>query len=380
MTVRLAQQDHDSLRMLAERWAALRTRAPKLRARDAASELGVSELELLACEQRAEGVKTTWLKPPFEELLRALPGIGRCMALTRNEHAVLEVKGCYGGVALGPHAGQVVGEGIDLRVFLSRWRYGVAVEAPHPQRAGERRRSLLLFDACGVAVHKIFLEPEGNAPAWDALVGALACPAPTVLELETPTPGPRPRKDFDEAARAAFCAAWEAMTDTHELFGLLREHRLTRVQALRAVWPQRAYPVEPESLGHLLGQVAADRTAIMIFVGNPGCIQISSGPIHNVVRRGPWLNILDDGHNLHLREDHIGSAWVVHKPTRTGRISSLELYDDAGETMAMVFRKRKEDQPAEDASWSAKLAALPRRTELHLQAMAPQATATEVAS
>ncbi len=378
MSARLAPQDQDSLHALATRWSALRARAPKLRARDAAAQLGVSELELLACEQHAEGVRVTWLTPRFDELLRGLPAVGRCMALTRNEHAVLEVKGRYGGVKLGPHAGQVVGEGIDLRVFLSRWRHGVAMEAPHPQRAGERRRSVLLFDASGVAVHKVFLEPEGEVAAWNSLMSSLACPAPSVLELAAASSSPTPRHDFDERARAAFCAAWEAMTDTHELFGLLREHRLTRVQALRAVWPQRAYPVEPSALGHLLGKAAEDHTAIMIFVGNPGCIQISSGPVHNVVRRGPWLNILDKGHNLHLREDHIGSAWVVHKPTRTGCISSLELYDDAGDTMAMVFRKRTEDQPAEDASWSAKLAALPRRALLELAT--PRATAPEVAS
>lgn len=360
MIARRAPQDHDSLRALRERWAALRNRAPGLRTRDAAAQLEVSELELLASEQHGGDATITWLAPRFDELLRALPRVGRCLALTRNEHAVLEVKGHYGGVTLGPHAGQVLGQGIDLRVFLSRWRHGMAMDAPHPQRAGQRRHSLLVFDACGVAVHKVFLEHEGDVAAWRALVAELACPPPAVLELDAPPRPPAPRASFDEAARHAFCAAWEAMTDTHELFGLIREHRLTRVQALGAVWPKRAYPVERSAMALLLEQVAHDRTAIMIFVGNPGCIQISSGPIENVVRRGPWLNLLDDGHNLHLREDHVASAWVVHKPTRTGCISSLELYDAAGETVAMVFRKREDDQPAEDASWSSKLASLPR--------------------
>jgi putative hemin transport protein len=53
------------------------------------------------------------------------------------------------------------------------------------------------------------------------------------------------------------------------------------------------------------------------------------------------VNVLDPGFNLHLREDHIASAWVVKKPTVDGLVTSLELFDAQGDTIAMFFGERK---------------------------------------
>jgi putative hemin transport protein len=62
--------------------------------------------------------------------------------------------------------------------------------------------------------------------------------------------------------------------------------------------------------------------------------------------------VLDPGFNLHLREDRIASAWVVKKPTVDGTVTSLELFDAAGETIAMLFGKRKPGLP-EMPEWQA---------------------------
>jgi hypothetical protein len=75
---------------------------------------------------------------------------------------------------------------------------------------------------------------------------------------------------------------------------------------------------------------------------------------------GPWLNVLDPGFNLHLREDLIASAWIVRKPTADGVVSSLELFDAGGCTIAMLFGERHAGQ-AEQPAWRALLAQLRRR-------------------
>ena len=67
---------------------------------------------------------------------------------------------------------------------------------------------------------------------------------------------------------------------------------------------------------------------------------------------GPWVNVLDPGFNLHLREDHIASAWVVKKPTADGLVTSLELFDAQGETIAMFFGERKPGK-RESCEWRA---------------------------
>ena len=338
---------------LAARWRALKDASPELRIRDAAAKLAVSELELVAT---TVGVTARWLDGDMAALLHGLTGVGRCMALTRGEHAVSEVRGRYGGVELGPHAGQVVGEHIDLRVFLSQWKFALALDE-HDPRHDTRRRSLQVFDGSGTAVHKIYLEPEGDLDAWTALIDHHLAPSPPALTLAAAPPKPPARPDADVDADA-LRAGWDAMTDTHEFFHLLRKHEVTRTQALRLAGSARARRVTDDALARVLGDASETAMGIMIFVGNRGCLQVFSGAVARVKRMGPWMNVLDPGFNLHLREDRIASSWVVHKPTRSGVVRSLELYDADGETIALVFRKRDDRDLAEDPDWSALLGGL----------------------
>jgi putative hemin transport protein len=94
----------------------------------------------------------------------------------------------------------------------------------------------------------------------------------------------------------------------------------------------------------------------MIFVGNRGMIQIHTGPIARVVDAAGWLNVLDPEFNLHVRSADVAETWVVRKPTRDGIVTSLELYDRAGETIALVFGRRKPGTP-EREEWREQLAA-----------------------
>jgi len=65
---------------------------------------------------------------------------------------------------------------------------------------------------------------------------------------------------------------------------------------------------------------------------------------------GPWINVLDPGFNLHLREDLVTQVWLVKKPTTDGVVTSIELFDAQGEFIAYFFGKRKPGIP-ETTGW-----------------------------
>jgi putative hemin transport protein len=75
--------------------------------------------------------------------------------------------------------------------------------------------------------------------------------------------------------------------------------------------------------------------------------------------------VLDPGFNLHLREDHIASAWIVRKPTVDGLVTSLELFDADGNVIAMLFGERKPGKPELD-QWRALVETLLKDHELCL--------------
>jgi putative hemin transport protein len=325
-------------------------RAGASRHRDIAAQLGVSEGELIAAHVRASpqprGLRAQRLRAEWPRLIAALETVGPVMALTRNASCVHEKIGIYREASANGPAGRemglVLGGDIDLRVFYSRWAHGFAVD-----EAGDKgvQRSLQFFDASGTAVHKVFAKPTTDMAAWEQLVAGYVSGDHTPgLEAAAP-PAPAAEKPDSDIDVRTFHQAWASMRDTHEFFALLRTHGVTRTQALRLAEARFVRPVDAASAQQVLSGAAATGTPIMVFVGNPGMIQIHTGPVKKVAVMGPWLNVLDPGFNLHLREDHIASAWVVRKPTSDGLVTSLELFDAQGETIAMFFGERKPGRP-----------------------------------
>lgn len=337
---------------LAARHAELLAQEKGLRRRNAADRLGVSELELLLAG--GDGAVATRLRPDFKDILGRVPSLGPVMVLTRNESIVHEKTGPYNTPSFDGMVGLVVGDEIDLRIFLWAWAHAVAVTEPGPR--GDRE-SLHFFDKAGGALHKIYLVDGSDRAAFAALGAAFAQIDPAPLALEPLAPAKAPLADA-EIDLPGFLAGWDGLQDTHAFHGLLMRFKLARQQALRLAGAERARPVAPQGLRAVLEAAAASATPIMVFVGNPGIIQIHTGPVRKLMATGPWFNVLDPAFNLHILEPTITHAWVVYKPTVDGTVTALELFDASETLIASVFGKRKPGQ-AEDPAWRALVAALP---------------------
>lgn len=319
---------------LRARYEELKQSQPQLRARDMASALGVTEVELVA--SAAGGVESTMLtyeRP--QDVFRELGALGRVMALTRNDWCVHERKGSYLDVKAEGPVGLVLGPDIDLRVFFKDW--ASAWDVKH----GELR-SLQFFDRAGVAVHKVYLQPQSNVAAYEALVDKFRAAEPVwpaISAIETPV-------EPDTAADPqGLRTGWLALKDTHDFFPLLKRFKVSRLGALRAAGTDLAQEVPADTVKRMLEGASALGTEIMCFVGNHGMIQIHSGPVHNLKEMGEWYNVLDPDFNLHLKTTGIASAWIVNKPTTDGWVTSLELYAPTGELIAQFFGARKPGKP-----------------------------------
>jgi putative hemin transport protein len=324
---------------LALAWREFRAAHPDVRIRDAAAKLGCSEGELIASQCGDDVLR---LRSDFPALLAALPALGRVMALTRNDHAVIEKHGVYDGVSVRGHMGLVLGGAIDLRLFMAHWRHAFAVT--EAGKAGPRR-SLQAFDADGSAVHKIYAVHDTNAVAWDALIDGFRADDQGPGLAVTPRPATPAEKPDAQVDVAGLHAAWAALKDTHDFFRLLGQFGVTRTQALRLASPQMVTPVAADSHRKVLNAAAASGLPIMVFVGSPGCIEIHTGPVHRVMESGGWFNVLDPDFNLHLREAGIASAFIVRKPTSDGIVTALEGYAADGEAVVQFFGQRKPGSP-----------------------------------
>lgn len=335
-------------RSLYQAWQALRAEQCGLRARDAAARLAVSEAELTASRL---GVDALRLRPEWSGLLPALEALGYVMVLTRNEFCVHERKGFYREttVAANGKIGLVVSEDIDLRLFLDGWDSVFAIEE---DTARGRQRSIQVFDRQGTAVHKVFLTADSVLDAWAPLVERFRAEEQSARLDLRPLPAGEAEQADAQIDVAGLRQAWSELKDTHHFFALLRRHGTTRTQALRLAGRAWAEPLATSELPALLQEAAAREVPIMVFVGNPHCIQIHSGPVRNLRWLDTWFNVLDPAFNLHLQTTGIVSLWRVRKPSSDGMVTSWEAFDAQGELIVQLFGARKPGIP-ERTDWRA---------------------------
>jgi len=360
---------------LREAWAELSQERPSLRQRDAAEVLGVSEGALVASRC---GDNVTQLRPEWPALLEALSVLGRVKTITRNAYAVHETVGVYENVSFVGSIALVQSKGLDLRLMLDHWATGFLV--------GDRvktglRHSLQFYDAAGESVHKIYPEDEVAMPTFASLLSRFSCndyesvPAGALRASRNAKPpgrdeaaaGPdraagaliKRAEDLPAGAREAMVDEWSRLEDTHDFGAMLARHRVDRALAMSLAEGTHTVALGRERLGDVLSRLAETGMSVMTFVGNPGAVQIHSGPIGTVKRIGTWMNILDPEFNLHVREEQLGALWAVTKPTRDGIVTSIEAYAKDGTEVAIFYGYRKPGI-VEDPVWRDAVAGIRR--------------------
>ncbi len=329
---------------------------PRLRARDAADQLNISEAELVAARV---GRGVTRIEAHPDRVIPAAEKLGEVMALTRVAACVHEKVGAYGNYHPGPHAAMTLTENIDLRIFPSHWVHAFAVETEAEQGP---RRALQIFDAAGDAVHKIHLREASNQDAWAGIVADLA----VADQAEGQTVAPRKPV---EAAKSApekldiLRAEWARLTDTHQFLRLCSKLKMNRLGAYRIAGAPFVRQLAPKAVDDMLHAVRDAGIEVMIFVGNRGCIQIHSGPIVQLRPMGPWQNVMDPRFNLHLRLDHVAEVWAVDKPTQRGPAVSVEAFDAEGGLIFQVFGLGKEGRDSRP-HWGRIVTGLPALEEV----------------
>lgn len=317
---------------------------PKMRPRDLADKLGISEAQLVAANIGADVVRITAV---MDDLMPVVNRLGEVMALTRNESCVIEKVGIYDDYRGGPHAGLVVNHEIDLRMFPRHWVHAFAVAKKLED--GSERLSIQIFDAAGDAVHKIFLHNTSVIEEWDAMVEALKLPDQSDTVTVEPRAKVEPAKTNPDKLDK-LRAGWDEITDTHQFLQMVRKLKLNRLGAYRMAGAPYVRPLARWAVETILHRAADMGLPIMVFVGNQGCIEIHTGPVKEIKQMGPWLNVLDPGFNLHLRSDHIAEVWQATKATKRGDAISVEAFDAQGALILQLFGVLADPEAA--AQWN----------------------------
>lgn len=329
--------------LIKEKYHELKESHPKHRVRDLAREIGVTEAELLA-SRVGDGV--TRLQDNWKDMLTELKTLGTVTAITRNDYAVQEHTGTYKNPRIGEPNGVFLSPGgIDLRFFFATWKYAFAVQ---DETKFGVSRSLQFFGKDGISIHKVYIGEESDLAAYDEYISRFKLDVQeSQISVEEKAALPVDKAD-EEIDQVSLQSTWEGLQDAHDFYPMLKQFEVGRVQALRLGKKELAYRVKNDSFRKLLMLARDSKCEILIFVANPGCIQLHSGLVENLKELETWYNVLDPKYNLHVREDAIDQTWVVKKPSKDGIITSVELYDKDNQNFVLIYGRRQMARPEMD--------------------------------
>jgi len=228
----------------------------------AAAKLGLSEAGLIAS---GCGRFVTRLLPDAAALLRGLPRLGKVKAVVRNSVAVLERVGTVHAVVSGAIGSILVAaDSFEMLCEIAQWKRAFALREESTHGHG-LKLSVQFFTVEGTSAAKFFLPHGSDAHAFAQLTGAFA--------------------SLDQSSQEPIDFAPERLS---------------------LPWG-RPTPAAPDALLAFLQTAAQSRLPLTFVVRNRAACLYASKAIEHVKRsdRGGWVNVLDEGMDVHLHESRI---------------------------------------------------------------------------
>ncbi len=269
----------DKFNELKFKWKKFQQDSPKVRIRDAAYQMKVSEAELLSTEVN-EGVSFLFI-PNLEIFIKEILNVDKIMLLIRSDYVVHEKTIKTKDVALV--GSQILDfhnkDSIILDYDISLFRYVFFQKKMHSNR---ELKSFQFFDKAGRAILKIYL--KGKDLGY-----------------------------FDEiASKYEKVYNYEMQSDLHldnaDFLDSTLEIKLPfDIHNSKSTCNNISY----KSLRTILEAVSNIKVPIQIHALGLGTVQYHIDSVRNIVDYGSWINVIDQKFNLHVLENGLSKASLI---------------------------------------------------------------------
>jgi putative heme degradation protein len=292
--------------------ALLAERGGRMYPRDAAKELGVSELELVAV---LDGVEFWDARP--EDILGDLHQLGNVMSMVRSDHAVSEVNQTF--PKWEPREGEknTVSEGaLTLQLDVERLKHILL-------KVDGKRHSLQFFDASGACLQKVVVAARSDLGALAQLRSKYALEKAPELKVEA---GPALEADHAAVDPKAIQESWASLAGPQQANALFEKFNVKRWQGLEALGQDVAHCLKDLAPMTLLKHLADSKLAVRHSLSNGPVSQSFEGRFKNIQDAMGFSNVLDSGFNLHLRSDAVCGVWLLKSEGGEAEQYWIEVY------------------------------------------------------
>jgi len=143
----------------------------------------------------------------------------------------------------------------------------------------------------GTAVNKIFLDNNQAVPAFRKLVVDFKAPVQRVVFKAEPLPHKTGAKPVTTEDVKELKLSWSELTDVHDFGRLLKDLGISREQSFELIGTDAAYKIAPRAVHVLFDEAAKSGQPLLVFVSNPGIIQIYGGKVEQATAAGDWYQV-----------------------------------------------------------------------------------------
>ena len=253
----------------------------KIRIRDAANQLNVSEAELLSTEV---GDNVFYLKiEKYNLFFKDLLDADRLMFLIRSNYVVHEVIVNTSDIDIKDNSFIYIDKDFPIVRFDSQlFRHVFFEQKTH---AGKELKSFQIFDLNGNAILKIYLKGKAFS-CFDQIADKYKCEYDYAIQKNK-------SNDFSNGSKKGDVSLVETDYDLTLKFSL-----------------NKKIDIKGDMLRYFLEKSSSRKNPIQIHAFGDTVIQYYKGKIKNVVDFGPWINVIDKKFNIHIFESKITSAVV----------------------------------------------------------------------
>ena len=316
--------------VLKQAWQAFHDCHPSTAIRQVATALQVSEAELVAANCGRTAIR---LCPVWPQMVLDLQSLGKVNAITHNAGAVHQQTGYYQNIQCTGDMAIVHGHNLEAGFNFAQWHSAFAVEE---KTENGTHHSLQFFDSNGASIHEISMTQQSCLCAYRAFIRNYKAPhnfvAPLIAFSLSPTPGSNDPITAEKLQRD-----WHAFKKIQDFSQLLTRYGLTRYQALQLAGSRFAVAIKPTVFLEFIRTLADIALPVMIYINNKGTVQIHNGSLRTIKVFGANISIVNESSELQFDLSSIDSLWVVKKPLKSRKLSSLELYDAHRKPIALIY-------------------------------------------
>ena len=284
----------DKYKAIKSKWKALLAENNKVRIRDAANQIGVSEASLLSTEID-EGVSFLDIDN-YNIFFAKVLSMNKIMLLIRSDSVVHEKTITTKEIKLEKNKIIDVNGSPILEFNPNLFKYVFAQNKIH---ANKSLRSFQIFDNYGNAILKIYL--KGNDES-----------------------------KFDQIA-SQYNADYNYELQSDTIIKRLQSEYIKReaIDFINKLEKKKTYQYDSGEniLRKILIAVSDTKIPIQIHAIGLGTIQYHRDSINKIIDFGPWINIIDKRFNLHAIESHLTQTTLNEYNANGDKSYSIDFYD-----------------------------------------------------